>query len=181
MAPRLKERYEKTIVPELCKQFGLRNVMQAPRLEKVVVNMGVGDAPREPRMMESAMAELSQITGQKPCIRKARRSISSFKVRQGANIACQVTLRGARMYEFVDRLLNVAIPRVRDFRGLSPNSFDAGGNYTLGIREQAIFPEVNVDAVARVRGMNITFVIKNARSKEDSLELLRRLGMPFRT
>lgn len=180
MAPRLKERYRTQILPEMREQFGYLNVMQVPRLDKVVVNMGVGDAPSEPRLMEGAMSELALITGQKPSIRKARRSISSFKVRAGARIGCMVTLRGDRMYEFLDRLLNVAIPRIRDFRGLSLAGFDKQGNYTMGLREQAMFPEINPDNVVRVCGMNVTFVVKNARSIEESRELLRRLGVPFR-
>lgn len=180
MAPRLKERYNETIHKELHEQFHHRSVMEVPRLEKIVVNMGVGDAPTDARLLENAMAELGRITGQKPSIRKARRSISNFKVRQGANIGCMVTLRGDRMFEFMDRLFNVAIPRIRDFRGLPPSSFDGAGNYTVGLREQTIFPEIDVDNVARVRGMNVTFVIKNSRSADESRELLRKFGMPFR-
>jgi large subunit ribosomal protein L5 len=155
--------------------------MEVPRLQKVVINMGVGDGPAEPRQMENAMSELAQISGQKPSMRKARRSISSFKLRAGTHIGCTVTLHGDRMYEFIDRLFNVAIPRIRDFRGISPGSFDASGNCTIGLREQTIFPEVNVGAISRVRGMNITFVVKNARTVQESQELLRRLGMPFRS
>jgi large subunit ribosomal protein L5 len=154
--------------------------MEVPKLEKIVVNIGVGDAQQEPRMLEAAMAELGAISGQKPSIRKAKKSIAGFKVRQGAKIACMVTLRGERMYEFMDRLFNIAIPRIRDFRGVPANSFDVFGNYTLGLREQTIFPELNIDSVARVRGMNITFVIKNSRATEESRELLRKFGMPFR-
>jgi large subunit ribosomal protein L5 len=180
VAARLKERYRNTIVSELRETFGYKNVMQVPKLEKIVVNMGVGDAPREPRMMEAALAELAQITGQRGSVRKARRSIAGFKVREGTPIGCMVTLRGNQMYEFMDRLFNVAIPRIRDFRGLSTRSFDKHGNYTMALREQAIFPEVNIDSVVRVRGMNITFVIKNARSSEESIALLRKFGMPFR-
>lgn len=180
MAPRLKALYREKILPQMREQFGYANVMQVPKLEKIVINMGVGDATQDPRNMESAVAELSRISGQKPSIRKAKRSISNFKVREGANIGCMVTLRGDRMYEFMDRLFNVAIPRIRDFRGLPPNSFDGFGNYTLGLREQTIFPEVEVDSVTRVRGMNVTFVIKNARSADESRELLRKFGMPLR-
>ena len=180
MAARLKEFYLSTVRPELQSQLGRTSVMEVPKLEKIVVNVGVGEAQREPKALEAAMEELALITGQKPSIRKARRSISSFKVREGANVGCQVTLRGERMYEFLDRLLNVAIPRVRDFRGVSPNGFDKQGNYTLGVREQTIFPEINMDAVVRVRGMNVTFVVKNARTIEESRELLRRFGFPFR-
>lgn len=180
MAPRLKEKYNETIHKEMLEQFHRSSVMEVPRLEKIVINMGVGDAPTDARLLENAMAELGRITGQKPSIRKARRSISNFKVRQGANIGCMVTLRGDRMFEFMDRLFNVAIPRIRDFRGLPPSSFDGAGNYTLGLREQTIFPEIDVDNVARVRGMNVTFVIKNSRSADESRELLRKFGMPFR-
>jgi len=178
---RLKEQYNTAIKGEMEKQFQFKNVMQVPRLEKIVVNVGVGEAQAEPRMLEAAMSELALITGQKPSIRKARRSIAGFKVRAGAKIACMVTLRGERMYEFMDRLINIVIPRIRDFRGLSPNSFDKFGNYTVGLREQTIFPEVSIDSVAKVRGMNITFVIRNARSTEESRELLKKFGMPFRT
>ena len=179
MAARLKQRYREQILPELKEGLGRANVMEVPKLEKIVVNMGVGDATAEPRNMEMAVAELAIITGQKPSIRAARRSISSFKLREGAKIGCMVTLRGDRMYEFMDRLLNVAIPRIRDFRGLPATSFDQHGNYTMGLREQTIFPEVDVDSVTRVRGMNVTFVIKNARSSDESRELLRKFGMPF--
>ena len=180
MSARLRERYLKTIREDMRREFNHANVMNVPRLEKIVVNMGVGDAPSEPRIMESALAELGQITGQKPSVRKAKKSISAFKVREGAKIACMVTLRRDHMYEFMDRLLNVVIPRIRDFRGLSPQSFDKQGNYTIGLREQTIFPEVNIDAVLRARGMNVTFVVANSPSVEESRELLRKFGMPFR-
>jgi large subunit ribosomal protein L5 len=179
VTPRLKEKYRREIAPKLREMFGYENVMQIPQLEKVVINMGVGDAIKDARMLEAAMNELAQITGQKPCPRKARKSISNFKLRAGQKIACMVTLRGDRMYEFVDRLFNIALPRIRDFRGVSPRSFDEFGNYTLGLREQTIFPEVKVDNILQVRGMNVTFVIRNARTKEESRELLRQLGMPF--
>jgi large subunit ribosomal protein L5 len=162
-------------------QFKHPNVMEVPKLDKIVINIGVGDAQQEPRMLEASMTELGLITGQKPAIRKARKSIASFKVRAGAKIACMVTLRGERMYEFMDRLFNVVIPRIRDFRGMSPNSFDRFGNYTVALREQSIFPEVAIDSIARVRGMNISFVMKNSRSVEESRELLRMFGMPFRS
>ena len=181
MTPRLKERYNTEISQELRDQFGYGNPLQVPKLEKIVVNMGVGDANTEARYMELAMKELAIITGQKPSIRKARKSISNFKLRKGQEIGCMVTLRGRRMYEFLDRLLNVAIPRIRDFRGVSRNAFDAQNNYTLGLREQTIFPELKMDDVQRPRGMNITFVIRNSKTKEESLELLKRLGMPFRS
>lgn len=179
MVPRLKERYFKQIVPEMMKEFQYKNVMQVPRLEKIVVNMGVGDATQDSRFLESAMNELALITGQKPQVRKAKKSVSNFKLRKGASIGCRVTLRGDRMYEFMDRLFNVAIPRIRDFRGVSPRGFDAFGNYTLGLREQTIFPEVNIDNVIRVRGMNVTFVFKNSTSIEANREVLRKFGMPF--
>ncbi len=181
MAARLKEQYLSDIVPAMRDEFKYANIMQVPKLEKVVLNIGVGDAQADPRMMDAAMSELALITGQKPSIRKARKSIAGFKVRQGQNVGCTVTLRGERMYEFVDRLFNIVIPRIRDFRGLPPNSFDAQGNYTLGLRDQTVFPELNIDQIARVRGMNITFVIANTVSRDESRELLRKLGMPFRT
>lgn len=180
MAARLKERYVKAIHAEMREQFKYANPMQVPKLEKIVVNVGVGDGQSEPRLLEAAMNELGQITGQRPCVRRASKSIAGFKVRAGAKIACMVTLRGDRMYEFLDRLFNVVIPRIRDFRGVSPTSFDKAGNYTLGLREQTIFPELSIDEVAKVRGMNITFVIANARSADESRELLRKFGMPFR-
>lgn len=179
MVPRLKERYNQTILTELKEQFGHANVMEVPRLAKIVLNMGVGDANTEARLLEMAMSELSIIAGQKPNIRKARKSISNFKLREGQNIGCTVTLRGNRMYEFMDRLFNMAMPRVRDFRGIPTTSFDKSGNFTLGLREQTIFPELDIDAVQRVRGMNITFVIKNATGKEESYQLLKKLGLPF--
>ncbi len=181
MTARLKVQFEKTIVPEMRKEFGYDNIMEVPHLEKIVVNMGVGDGQSDPRLMENAVNELTSITGQKACVRKAKKSISNFKLREGSNIGCMVTLRGQRMFEFMDRLFNIAVPRIRDFRGMSPKGFDQSGNYTIGLREQTIFPEVNVDAVTRVRGMNITFVVRNARNVEESRELLRKFGMPFRT
>lgn len=180
MAARLKERYNNEIRVEMQKQFDRKNVMETPCLQKIVVNMGVGDAQGDARLMENALSELGQITGQKASVRKAHKSIAGFKLREGAEIGCMVTLRGERMYEFFDRLVSIAVPRIRDFRGLSATAFDAQGNYTLGLREQTIFPELNMDAVTRVRGMNVTFVIKHSRSKEESRELLRKFGMPFR-
>ena len=179
MAARLKDLYRTKLRTELQKEFEHANVMDVAELDKIVVNMGVGDSQTEPRLMEDAMDALALITGQKPSIRAARRSIAGFKVREGAKIGCMVTLRGDRMYEFMDRLLNVAIPRIRDFRGVNAKSFDKQGNYTLGLREQTIFPEVDVDAIARVRGMNVTFVMKKACSADESRELLRKFGMPF--
>jgi large subunit ribosomal protein L5 len=179
VAARLQEKYKNDVVPALRAEFNYKNVMQVPRLEKVVVNMGVGDAIGDAKVMETAMAELALITGQKPSSRKARKSISNFKLREGVAIGCMVTLRGEFMWEFMDRLFNVAIPRIRDFRGVSPKGFDAFGNYTLGLREQTIFPEVDIDKVAKVRGMNITFVMKTACPAAESRSMLRKLGMPF--
>lgn len=181
MAARLKTQYYDDIRPAMFKDYSHKNVMGVPKLEKIVLNMGVGEAMTEPRMLELAMEELGTIAGQKPAIRKARKSIAGFKVRAGSNNACMVTLRGDRMYEFMDRLVNVALPRIRDFRGVSPKSFDKQGNYTLGLREQTIFPEIDMDNVQRVRGMNVTFVFKNSDSIDENRELLRRFGMPFRT
>jgi large subunit ribosomal protein L5 len=176
---RLKERYSKEVVPALMQRLGLRNVMEAPRLSKIIVNMGLGDAPTDAKVMESAMKELAKITGQKPVVTRAKKSIAGFKLRAGSAIGCKVTLRGTRMYEFYDRLVNVAIPRIRDFRGVSRKGFDEFGNYTLGIKEQIIFPEIDYDDVYKIRGMNIVFVIENSNSREASIELLSELGMPF--
>jgi large subunit ribosomal protein L5 len=176
---RLKEKYRNEIVPQLREEFGYKNINEVPQLDKVVINMGVGDAITDPRFLEAAVSELTTISGQKPAIRAARKSISNFKLREGAKIACMVTLRGERMYEFIDRLVNVAMPRVRDFRGTSKNAFDKFGNYTLGLKEQTIFPEIDIDKVDRVRGMNITFVLKQEASTDASRALLRKLGMPF--
>jgi len=177
--PRLKEHYEKSVLPELMKRFSFANPMQAPRLRKIVVNMGVGDALANIKMLDAAVAEMAQITGQRPSVRKAKKSIANFKLREGQPIGCMVTLRGARMYEFYDRLVNVALPRIRDFRGVPARSFDGRGNYTLGVTEQIIFPEINYDRVEKVRGMDITFVT-SARNDEEGQELLRLMNMPFR-
>jgi large subunit ribosomal protein L5 len=177
--PRLKEHYEKAVLPELMKRFSYRNPMQAPRLKKIVVNMGVGEALQNIKLLDSAAVELGTITGQKPSIRRAKKSIANFKLREGQPIGCMVTLRGARMYEFYDRLVNVALPRIRDFRGVPTRSFDGRGNYTLGVTEQIIFPEINYDKVEKVRGMDITFVT-SAASDEEGQELLRLMNMPFR-
>lgn len=179
MAARLKEKYLTEVLPKLKEDHGITNTMAAPRLEKVVINMGVGDATADPRLMEAAAAELGLIAGQRASIRAAKASISNFKLRQGVKIGCMVTLRGERMYEFMDRLFNIAMPRIRDFRGVPARSFDKFGNYTLGIREQTIFTEIDFDKVLKVRGMNITFVIKNSSSADQSRDLLRALGMPF--
>jgi large subunit ribosomal protein L5 len=179
VAARLKERYTRDIAPELMKQFGYKNVMQIPKVEKVVINMGVGDATQDARAIDGAVAELAVISGQHPSIRAAHKSVSNFKLRAGVNIGCMTTLRGRKMYEFIDRLVNVAIPRIRDFRGISPRGFDNFGNFTLGIRDQSIFPEVDMDKLTRTRGMNVTFVISNASTADESRELLRKMGMPF--
>ncbi len=176
---RLKEKYRNEVTPLLKEKLALSNTMEVPKLTKIVVNMGLGDAPGDAKVMESAMKELAKITGQKPAITRAKKSIAGFKLREGAAIGCKVTLRGDRMYEFFDRLVNVAIPRIRDFRGVSKKAFDGFGNFTLGLREQIVFPEINYDDVYKIRGMNIVFVIQNSHSREASIELLRALGMPF--
>ena len=180
MAARLKERFEKELRPALMKEFGYRNPMQAPRLEKIVVNMGLGEAISNGKIIDASVAQLAAITGQKPVVTKARKSIANFKLRQGQSIGAMVTLRGDRMYEFFDRLVSIALPRVRDFKGVSPKAFDGKGNYTLGIREQIIFPEINYDQVEKIKGLNIT-VVTTARDDEGGRALLRLLGMPFRT
>ncbi len=177
--PRLKEKYTSEIVPTLEKELGISNINQVPRLEKIVVNMGVGEAAHDSKQLDSAMADLRVITGQQPCITRAKKSIAGFHIRQGQAIGCKVTLRGDRMWEFLDRLLATALPRVRDFRGISPKSFDGHGNYTLGITEQLIFPEVEYDKVDRTRGMDITFVT-TADTNEDAKALLDALGFPFK-
>jgi large subunit ribosomal protein L5 len=180
MTVRIKENYQKEVVPRLMKERSYSSVMAVPRLTKIVVNMGVGEATQNIKLLDTAMEELGRITGQRPALRRARKSIAAFKLRQGMPIAATVTLRGDRMYEFVDRLFNVALARVRDFRGVPTNSFDGRGNYTLGLRDQLIFPEVDYAKVDKLRGMNVTFVT-TARSDEESKLLLRYLGMPFRT
>ena len=176
--PRLKVAYRDKLVSQLQQELGLANAMQVPRLEKVVVNMGVGDALRDARMLEAAVGDLQVITGQKPIITKARKSIAGFKLREGQQIGAKVTLRGDRMWEFIDRLVSVSIPRIRDFRGLNPRAFDGKGNFTLGLTEQLIFPEIEYDKVAKVRGMDIT-VVTTARNDEEGRALLVALGFPF--
>ncbi len=180
MKPRLKDLYEKQIIPELMKEFSYKNIMQVPKVEKISINMGVGSATENIKELESAVDDLSKISGQKPVITKAKKSIAGFKLREGNPIGCKVTLRGARMYEFLDRLLNVALPRVRDFRGLSPKSFDRCGNYTLGLSEQLVFPEIDYDSIMSVKGMNIT-VNTTAETDQEALSLLSKLGFPFRS
>lgn len=179
MTARLLEKYRKEIAPQLIERFQLKNCLAVPRLEKIVVNMGVGEALADIKIIEKAMDELALITGQRPVLCRAKKAISNFKIREGSPIGCKVTLRRAIMYEFMDRLLNAAMPRIRDFRGVSDDSFDAHGNYTMGINEQAIFPELEPDKISRTLGMDISFVIKNAKNKEQAKELLRLFGMPF--
>lgn len=181
MAPRLLERYKKEIVPQMMQIFHLPNKFSVPRLEKIVVNMGVGEALQDIKILERATEELAFITGQRPILRRAKKAIANFKIREGNPIGCKVTLRRERMYEFMDRLLNIAMPRIRDFRGVSPESFDKAGNYTLGITDQSVFPEIDYDKITRPQGMDITFVIKNAGAKEQARELLKLFGMPFKT
>lgn len=180
MTPRLLEKYKNEIVSDLEKRLGKTNIHSVPKLEKIVVNMGVGSAIQDKKYLEEALDVLTQITGQKPIITQARRSIAGFRLREGMNIGCKVTLRGDRMYEFMDRLISIVLPRVRDFRGLNPNSFDHRGNYNLGLAEQLVFPELNPDKYTKSQGMNITFVT-NVDSDDDARELLRAFGMPFKT
>jgi large subunit ribosomal protein L5 len=176
---RLKDRYDEEIAPALNERFGIGNPMRIPRLEKIVVNMGVGEASQNSRAMDGAMEDLAKITGQKAQMRRARKSIAGFKIREGMPVGARVTLRGERMWEFLDRLVSVALPRVRDFRGISPNSFDGHGNYALGLREQLIFPEISYDAIDTTRGLDVA-VVTTTESDEEARELLRLLGMPFR-
>ena len=180
MTPRLQEKYNNEIVADLEKRLGKTNVHSIPKLQKIVVNMGVGEAIKDKKNLEEALDILTNITGQKPVVTKARRSIANFRLREGMNIGCKVTLRGARMFEFMDRLISIVLPRVRDFRGLNPNSFDRRGNYNLGLQEQLVFPELNPDKYTKSQGMNITFVT-NVDSDDDARELLRAFGMPFNT
>lgn len=177
--PRLKDRYAKEVVPSLMNSFGYRNVMQAPRLSKVVVSMGVGQAVQDAKLLDNAVNDMTLITGQKPIVTRAKRSVSNFKVRQGMRIGCMVTLRGAMMYEFLDRLFNAVLPRIRDFGGISPDSFDGRGNFSMGLKEQLVFPEIDYDKVDRTRGMNIT-IVTTAKTDEEGRELLKALGLPFR-
>jgi large subunit ribosomal protein L5 len=176
---RLYEKYVKEIIPELQQELGIKNKMAVPRLEKIVINMGVGEATQNIKLLDAAKVELSLITGQWPATARAKKSISAFKVRKGQPIACFVTLRGKRMYEFFDRLVNIVLPRVRDFKGVSPHSFDGRGNYTLGLRDQLVFPEIDYTKVEKPKGMNITFVT-TARNDKEAYLLLKKLGMPFR-
>jgi large subunit ribosomal protein L5 len=177
---RLKDRYREEIAPALQEQFGMQNPMRIPKLEKIVVNMGVGEAVQNSRALDGAMEDLARITGQKPQLRRARKSIAGFKIREGMPVGARVTLRGERMWEFLDRLITVALPRVRDFRGISPRSFDGRGNFALGLREQTIFPEVSYDSIDATRGLDVA-VVTTAETDDEARELLRMLGMPFRT
>jgi large subunit ribosomal protein L5 len=176
---RLKEKYQKDVVPALQKEFGYKNVMAVPKLDKISINIGLGEATQNAKLMDGAVNELGQIAGQKPVVTKARRSIAAFKLRENMPIGCMVTLRGDRMYEFFDRLVNVALPRVRDFRGVSSKSFDGRGNYTLGIRDQLIFPEIDYAKVEKTKGMNVS-IITTARTDAEGVALLKAMGMPFR-
>jgi large subunit ribosomal protein L5 len=176
---RLKELYNTEMIPKLMKDFSYRNVMEVPKLEKIVINMGLGEAIQNVKILDSAVLEMAAIAGQKPVITKAKKSIASFKLRQGMPIGCVVTLRRDKMYEFLDRLVNVSLPRVRDFKGVSPKGFDGMGNYSLGVKEQLIFPEINYDKVDKIKGMNIT-IVTSARNDEEGRALLKLMGMPFR-
>ena len=180
MAARLKEHYQKKVIPALTKEFSYKNVMAVPKIQKISLNIGMGEATQNPKLMDGAVNELGQIAGQKPVITKARKSIAAFKLRENMAIGCTVTLRGDRMYEFFDRLVNVALPRVRDFRGVSSKSFDGRGNYTLGIKDQLIFPEIDYNKVEKLKGMNIC-ITTSARTDAEGMALLKQLGMPFRT
>ncbi|MDD2211943.1 MAG: 50S ribosomal protein L5 [Clostridia bacterium] len=175
---RLKEKYKEDVIPAMLQKFSYKNIMEVPKLEKVVINIGVGEATQNPKALDGAVADLIAITGQKPVITRAKKSIAAFKLREGVAIGTKVTLRGERMYEFVDKLFNVVLPRVRDFRGVSPKAFDGRGNYTLGLKEQLVFPEIDYDKVDKVRGMDIIFVT-TASTDEESKELLNLMGMPF--
>jgi len=179
MKPRLQEFYEKDIVPKMMQHFGFKNSMRVPKLVKIAINMGVGIGVADIKILEAAMSNLAVITGQKPVMKRAKKAISNFKLKENAPIGCMVTLRSNHMYEFLDRLISVAIPRIRDFRGLAKTSFDQGGNYTMGLNEQLIFPEVDYDSVVRVQGMNIT-IVTTAKNKEEAFELLKAFGMPFK-
>ncbi|NLC58693.1 MAG: 50S ribosomal protein L5 [Armatimonadetes bacterium] len=176
---RLKDKYKEQVVPALIKEFAYGNIMQVPKLEKIVINMGVGQATQNAKLLDDAVAELTQISGQKPIIRRAKKSIAAFKLRAGQAVGAKVTLRGDRMYEFLDRLVNIALPRIRDFQGVSAQSFDGHGNYSLGLRDQTIFPEIDYSTVERVKGMDVT-IVTSAQTDEEARAMLRHFGMPFR-
>jgi len=175
---RMKEKYTNEVKSVLMEKFSYKSVMEIPKMDKIVLNMGLGAAKENPKVLQAAVAELATVTGQKPIVTKAKKSVANFKVREGMNVGAKVTLRGAKMYEFMDRLFNIALPRVRDFRGTNPNAFDGRGNYTLGVKEQLMFPEIEYDQVDAIRGMDITFV-STAKTDEEARELLKSLGMPF--
>ena len=175
---RLREFYETEVIPEMMKKFSYTNKLAVPKIEKIIVNMGVGEAKENAKVLDGAVKDMTTITGQKPIVTKAKKSVAAFKLREGMSIGCKVTLRGSRMYDFADRLINIALPRVRDFRGVKANSFDGRGNYTMGIKEQLIFPEIEYDKVDKIRGMDVVFVT-TARTDEEARELLRLFGMPF--
>jgi large subunit ribosomal protein L5 len=177
--PRLKEMFDKEVVPKMMKEFGYKNKMQVPRLNKIVLNMGLGEALQNPKIIDASSKEMAAITGQRPVVTRSRKSIANFKLREGLPIGCMVTLRKERMYEFLDRLINVAIPRVRDFRGISRRSFDGKGNFTMGVREQIIFPEIDYDKIEKIKGLNVS-IITTANTDEEGRALLTHLGMPFR-
>jgi large subunit ribosomal protein L5 len=177
---RLKDRYREEVAPALKERFGIENPMRIPKLEKIIVNMGVGEAAQDVRRLDGAMEDLARITGQKPQLRRARKSVAGFKIREGMPVGARATLRGERMWEFLDRLVSIALPRVRDFRGINPNAFDGRGNFALGLREQTIFPEVSYDSIDSMRGLDVA-VVTTAETDEEARELLRMLGMPFRT
>lgn len=176
---RLEQKYKETVTPSLMKKFGYKSVMQVPVIDKVVINMGIGEAIANPKLLDEAVAELTQITGQKPVVTKAKKSIANFKLREGMPIGCKVTLRAEKMYDFLDKLMNISLPRVRDFRGVSDTSFDGRGNYTLGIKEQLIFPEIDYDKVNKVRGMDIV-IVTTAKTNDEAKALLSEMGMPFK-
>lgn len=179
MTPRLLERYKKEITPKMMEKFGFKNTLQVPRLKKIVINVGLGEAAQDKKLIDGVIKEIATIAGQTPTATTAKKAIAGFKIRKGSSVGCRVTLRRSRMYEFLDRLINVALPRIRDFRGVSADSFDGGGNYSLGITEQGIFPEIDVDKIGMVHGMDITIVI-TAKNKDESFELLKFFGMPFK-
>jgi len=181
MIPRLLEKYRKEIVPQMMQELKIKNKMAVPRIDKIVVNMGVGEALQDVKILEKAMDELALITGQKAIMRRAKKAISNFKVKENSPVGCKVTLRRFMMYEFLDRLVNIALPRIRDFRGVSPDAFDKAGNYTLGLSEQGIFPEMEYDKLTRTQGMDISIVIKNVRNKEEARLILKLFGVPFKT
>jgi large subunit ribosomal protein L5 len=176
---RLQEKYRKEITPSLMEKFNYSSIMETPKISKIVINIGAGDAVQNPKVLDNAVSELTQITGQRPVVTKAKKSIATYKLREGMPIGCKVTLRGKRMYDFLDKLITIALPRVRDFRGINPKGFDGRGNYTLGVKEQLIFPEINYDKVGKIRGMDIV-IVTSANTDQEAFELLKQFGMPFR-